>query len=275
MGLAGLYAAKRNKIPVVSTFHTPVSDYVHYLFKGKYLHLLGQRVAWAYSVKHYNRYDVVIVPSRVIKLLLEEKGVRVPIEVIPTGFDLKRFSRVRATKFVRKKYGLKGDFVLHTGRLSREKNVADVLKAWEGIDVPLVITSRGPELERLKRIAPDNVIFAGFVSDRELIALYKEAAFTVIASEAETQGLVIAEAMACGSPVLGADWLAIPETIEHNRNGLLFRLHDWRDLRIKAEQLLYDKRLRARLSRNAKKTAEKNTIQQRAAELEALYESLN
>ncbi len=274
MGLAGLYAARRNKIPVVSTFHTPISDYVHYLFKGGYLHLLGQKVAWAYSVKHYNRYETVISPSRVIKLLLEEKGVTAPIGVIPTGLELKRFRFPRATAFVRKKYGLEGGFVLHTGRLSREKNVADILKAWDGMDAPLVITSRGPELERLKRAAPGNVKFVGFVSERELVALYKEAAFTVIASGAETQGLVILEAMACGSPVLGADWLAIPETVKHNKNGMLFRLHDWRDLRMKAEQMLHDQRLRARLSRNARKTAEKNTIQVRARELVQLYSSL-
>jgi len=275
MGLAGLYAAKRNKIPAVSTFHTPISDYVHYLFKGKYLHILGQRVAWKYSIFHYNRYNTVIVPSQVIKELLITKGVKAPIEVIPTGLELKRFKGRRSTKFIRKKYNLEEDFVLHTGRLSKEKNVGDVLKAWKEIDVPLIVTSRGPELERLKKVAPDNVKFVGFVSDEELVALYKEAAFTAIASEAETQGLVIVEAMACGSPVVGADYLAIPETIVHNKNGLLFRLHDWRDLKAKSEQLLYDKNLRKRLSKNALITAKENTIQERTKELSALYASLN
>lgn len=274
MGTAGLYAAKRNKLPVVSTFHTPVSDYVHYLFKGKSLHLLGQKVAWKYSVKHYNRYNTIITPSTVIKLLLEDKGVKAPIEVIPTGFELKRF-KTGSTKYIRKKYDLSGDFVLHTGRLSKEKNVQDVLKAWKEIDVPLVITSRGPDMKRLRKMAPNNVIFAGFVDEKDLIALYKEAAFSVIASEAETQGLVIVEGMACDCPVLGADYLAIPETVINNKNGLLFRLHDWRDLKNKSELLLYDKKLRKRLAKNARKTAEKNTIKKRTKELVALYNSFN
>ena len=274
IGLAGLYAAKRNKIPALSTFHTPISDYVHYLFKGKYLHLLGQKVAWGYSVKHYNRYDAVISPSRVVKALLEEKGVKSRVEVVPTGFELKRFDRIKSSKSVRKKYGLEGDFVLHSGRLSKEKNVQDVLHAWKDMEVPLVITSRGPDMKRLQKLAGDNVIFTDFVEDDDLVRLYKEAAFSVIASEAETQGLVIVEGMACDCPVIGADYLAIPETVIHNTNGLLFRLHDWRQLAQQATSLLHDKRLRNRLAKNARKTAEKNTIQQRTKELVALYESV-
>ena len=273
IGLAGLYAAKRNKIPVVSTFHTPISDYVHYLFKGKYLHLLGQKVAWGYSVKHYNRYDAVISPSRVVKNLLEDKGVKSRVEVVPTGFDLNRFDRIKSTKSVRKKYGLEGDFVLHTGRLSKEKNVADIVKAWEKMEVPLVITSRGPEMKHLQKMASDNVIFTDFIEDDDLVRLYKEAAFSVIASEAETQGLVIVEGMACDCPVIGADYLAIPETVIHNENGFLFRLHDWRELTQRCNSLLDDKKLRNHLAKNARKTAEKNTIEKRTKELVALYES--
>ncbi|MFC2174276.1 glycosyltransferase [archaeon] len=273
IGLAGLYAAKRNKIPAVTTFHTPLSDYVHYLFKGKHLHLLGQKVSWAYSTKHYNRYDAVITPSKTIKLLLEDKGIKAPIPVIPTGIELKRFDKVKSTKSVRKKFGIDGDFVLHSGRLSREKNVADVLKAWETVDAPLVVTSRGPDMERLKKLAPDNVIFTGFIDDKDLVKLYKEAAFSVIASEAETQGLVIVEGMACECPVVGADSLAIPETVANNSNGLLFRLHDWREIAHDANLLLYDKKRRRRLAKNARKTAEKNTIQKRTKQLVGLYEA--
>ena len=274
IGLAGLYAAKRNKIPVVTTFHTPLSDYAHYLFKGKYLHLLGKKIAWAYSRVHYNRYDAVITPSRIIRSLLREHGIKAPVAVIPTGINLKRFDKVKSTKGVRKKFGIDGDFVLHAGRLSREKNVGDVLKAWEKIDCPLVVTSRGPDLERLKRIAPDNVLFTGFIDDIDLVKLYKEALFSVIASEAETQGLVIVEGMACDCPVVGADCLAISETVVDNKNGLLFRLHDWRGLANDANTLLYSPRVRKRLAKNARKTAEANTIQKRTKEHVALYEKV-
>ncbi|MCK4327395.1 MAG: glycosyltransferase [Candidatus Diapherotrites archaeon] len=274
IGLAGLYAARRNKIPAVTTFHTPLSDYVHYLFRGQYLHLLGQKVSWAYSRVHYNRYSAVITPSMAIKLMLRERGIKAPVAVIPTGIELKRFDSVKSSKSVRKKFGLDGGFVLHTGRLSREKNVGDVLKACEEIDCPLVVTGRGPDAERLKRLAPDNVIFTGFVDDKDLVKLYKEALFSVIASEAETQGLVIIEGMACECPVVGADWLAIPETVVDNRNGLLFRLHDWRELARDVNTLLYDSRLRNRLAKNARKTAEASTIQKRTRQLVGLYEEV-
>jgi len=275
MGLAGLYAAKRNHLPAVTTFHTPISDYVHYLFKGKYLNFLGQKTAWAYSAMHYNWYDTVITPSKVIKGVLRDHGVRAKIEVVPTGISLKRFDSVKSSASVRKKFDIgKADFVLHTGRLSREKNVDDVLRAWKNIDTPLVITSRGPELERLKRIAPDNVLFTGFVDDVDLVRLYKEAMFSVIASEAETQGLVILEGMACECPVVGANALAIPETVVHKKNGLLFPLHDTKTLSRNVKLLAGDAVLRRKLGRSARKTAEANTIELRTRELVALYESL-
>lgn len=273
LGLAGLYAAKRNKIPVVSTFHTPVSDYVHYILKGR-LNRLGQKAAWSYSKRYYNRCDAVIVPSRTVGQLLRSQGVKAPIHVVPTGIRLSRFSKVKSSASVRKKFGLRGPFVLHTGRLSREKHVADIMKAAWLIDATIVVTSRGPELKRLKATAPKNVNFVGFVSDDDLVRLYKEATCSVIASEAETQGLVILEAMACGCPVVGADWLATPETVHHNKNGLLFRLHDARDMAHKVNMLLGDKKLRSRLSKNAKKTAAKSTIQARTRELVRLYRSL-
>lgn len=274
LGLAGLYAAKRNKIPVVTTFHTPLSDYVHYLFKGYYLSLFGKKVSWIYSVKQYNHYNAVITPSNVIKTVLHEHKVKAPICVIPTGIELNRFDRVKNSKDVREKFGIDGDFALHCGRLSKEKNVSDVLKAWESLDIPLVVTSRGPELERLKKKARDNVIFTGFISDVDLIKLYKEAMFSVIASEAETQGLVIIEAMACKCPVIGANFLAIPETVFDGINGFLFPLHDSVALAEKAKLLADDKKMRVHMARNARKTAEKNTIQKRTRELIAVYESL-
>ncbi len=274
LGTAGLYAAKRNKIPAVATFHTPLSDYVHYLFKGKYLNLFGQKVSWAYSRKHYNQYNAVLSPSSIIKMVLGDKGVKAPINVLPTGIELNRFDKVKSSKSVRDKFGVEGDFVLHTGRLSKEKNVHDVLTAWKNIDCPLVVTSRGPYLEKLQKMAPDNVLFTGFIDDIDLVKLYKEAMFSIIASEAETQGLVIVEGMACECPVLGADYLAIPETVVNNKNGFLFRLHDTREIVNRVHQLANDTKLRKRLAKNARKTAEKNTIQKRTKELVSVYESV-
>jgi 1,2-diacylglycerol 3-alpha-glucosyltransferase len=280
MGWTGLYAARRNRLPCVSTFHTPFSEYVHYLFGNRArLVMLGKRVAWDYSKRHYNRYDHVIVPSNVVRTLVISKGVRKPVSVIPNGVDIKRIARVPHEDAARR-FGVRGRYVIHAGRLSREKNVSDALRAMKKIKgVKLVVTSRGPAELELRKTAKslgvsNRVVFTGFVDFEDLVNLYRGAELAVIPSEAETQGMVILEAMACGTPVVGADYLAIPETVMNDENGRLFELHDTASLAESVNSLLSDKRELARLGRNARKTAELNSVERRTKQLVNLYESL-
>jgi len=233
LGWAGVYSAKRNKLPCLSTFHTPISDYVPYLFGGhQRLIYLGKKVAWAYCKKHYNRYDRVITPSKVIRNLLLDQKIKTPISVVKTGIDMNQF-KVKDTVSVKEKMGL-DKFILHSGRLSFEKNVDVLIRGFSIIskefpNLKFVITSDGPARPDLEQLVQslgleDKVIFTGYFPWEDLDDLYRlytEAECAVIASEAETQGLVILEAMACGTPVIGADYLAVPETITQH-NGMLF-----------------------------------------------------
>jgi 1,2-diacylglycerol 3-alpha-glucosyltransferase len=282
MGWAGVYCAKTNDLPLLSTFHTPLSEYVPYLFgQRNRLVYLGKRLAWSYCRAHYNLYDEIIAPSETIKNLLRARRIRKRIAVLPTGIQLKKFDRVKRSKEVRKRFGIDGEFILHAGRISREKNIETVihalpllLKHHPGLE--LVITSKGPWLGQVKKEVQklgleDSIIFTGYVSDDDLIRLYKEAELSVIASEAETQGLVIIEAMACGTPVVGSDYLAIPETIKNGKNGLLFKLHDEHDLAEKAGKILGSGVLRKKLSKGARATSKQNTIEKRTEELVDIY----
>ncbi|MCD6523366.1 MAG: glycosyltransferase [Candidatus Diapherotrites archaeon] len=285
MGWLGQKIAKKYDIPSVSTFHTPISDYVQYLFgKRKRLVLFGKHIAWKYTVFHYNSYDMVLTPSYAIKHLLMEKGVKAPIEVIRTGIDLRQFDSVKKSDKIKEAYGL-DQYILHTGRLSYEKNISDVIRAMPSIikekpSVKLVITSKGPIFNELKALVSElnlksNIIFTGYVENDDLIRLYKSAECAVIASEAETQGIVILEEMACSLPVVGANYLAIPETIEDGKNGFLFELHDEKQMAEKILTILDSKRTRNKLSKNARKTAEQNTIEKWTKKLVQIYEKLN
>ncbi|MBN3037431.1 MAG: glycosyltransferase [Candidatus Diapherotrites archaeon] len=288
MGWAGVYCAKRNHLPLVSTFHTPVSDYVPYLFgKHKRLVYLGKKAAWSYCRSHYHYYNKLIVPSRVIKQLLEEEGVDRPIDVIRTGINLDRLDRIADSASVREKYGIDGDFILHAGRLSHEKNVDTIIEAMPRMledfpELKLVVTSGGPAKDSLERQAKElglaeSVVFTGYIPWSEwddIIRLCAEAEVFVIASEAETQGMVIYEAMSRGTPAVGADYLAVPETIKDGENGLLFKLYDSDELAQRVTEVLSDKELRARLSKGARRTAEENTIQRWTEKLAGLYGAL-
>jgi hypothetical protein len=173
--------------------------------------------------------------------------------------------------------------VLHAGRLSTEKNVDTILDAMplmlkQKPELKLVVTSKGPakkalEKKALKMGLQECVLFTGFVDDQDLVALYDQAELSIIASEADTQGLVIVEAMARGTPVIGADALAIPEVVDGN-NGLLFQVKDAQDLAEKALTVLQDDVLKERMGENARLTAEKNTLEKRTDELLGLYERL-
>ncbi len=122
-----------------------------------------------------------------------------------------------------------GDYALFLGRLSREKGLLTLLEAWERLPsaVPLVIAGDGPMRHRLEaevtRKGLQCVHFTGQLKRDEAYDAMKNAAFLVVPSIwYEPFGLVVAEAFACGTPVLGAFVGAIQEMLEDQVTGLHF-----------------------------------------------------
>jgi 1,2-diacylglycerol 3-alpha-glucosyltransferase len=68
----------------------------------------------------------------------------------------------------------------------------------------------------------DRVVFTGFLPDEELPVAYASCEALVISSTFETQGLVVLEALASGTPVVGIRYRAIPEFVHEGKNGCLF-----------------------------------------------------
>jgi glycosyltransferase involved in cell wall biosynthesis len=143
-----------------------------------------------------------------------------------------------------------GDTVLFLGRLSPEKGLRTLIAAWEhlggnvpprnGGSVPLRIAGDGPlreeldaEIER-RRIAGVKVL--GRVPNAELVAEMKRARFLVLPSEwYEGLPLTIAEAFACGVPVVASRIGSMIELVEDGRTGLHFTPGDAADLAAKVE----------------------------------------
>jgi len=129
------------------------------------------------------------------------------------------------------------EYALFVGRLSPEKGVLSLLKSWERLpsEVPLVIAGDGPLRQSLEEHAARrglrNVRFTGHVQRDKVDKLMKRAAFLIVPSVWEEPfGLIVAEAFACGTPVLGASIGAIKEMIEHHVTGLQFKPDDPDDL---------------------------------------------
>lgn len=234
MGILSLTAARALKIPHVLTFHTMANEAIKYYLPIKVRHDIMEELVWVYLRNLLKRPEVVIVPSAPIREELMAHGVNMKeCEVVPTGIDCARFTPDRYDKDYLKKFGLDGKRVLlHVGRLSKEKRLDIVLDAVAQLsktqpDLRLLVAGHGPAAEEYKGKAKalgisDRVVFAGFLPDDELPVAYASCEIMVIASTFETQGIVVLEALASGTPVAGIRFRAIPEFIEEGKNGCLF-----------------------------------------------------
>ena len=114
---------------------------------------------------------------------------------------------------------------LLVGRLVAHKRVEVAIDAFRGIDERLVIVGGGPSLERLRATAPPNVKFTGYVEDHDLVELYRTSR-AVITPSIEEFGIVMAEAQACGVPVIAPRAGGAPEIVRHGVTGLLLERMD-------------------------------------------------
>jgi glycosyltransferase involved in cell wall biosynthesis len=120
-----------------------------------------------------------------------------------------------------------GDYALFVGRLAPEKGLATLLRAWSqlGVRVPLSVVGEGPEgpwlQQELRRRGLANVRLEGHQPRARVVELMQRARFLVFPSQwYEGFPLVLAEAFACGTPVLATRLGAMAEMVEHGRTGL-------------------------------------------------------
>ncbi len=277
MGSLGLAVAKKRKIHAISTFHTLLPEYVDYVTKIDYLKGVLEKVMWSYLKRHYRWYDLVISPSNAIKRILEEKTGLERIEVLPTGVDVKKLKPTPRKK-AREKLGIpeEENVLLFLGRLSYEKSIDDVIRAVRGHEsITLYIAGRGPAEPDLKTLARKlrvkNVKFLGFVPEEEKALYYSAADAFVMPSRTDTQGLVVLEAMACGCPVIAADALALPEFVDHGKNGYLYDPEKPEEI---ASLFLENITMLRRMRKTARMTAEEYSVEAQTSKLEKVYEEV-
>ncbi|MFN2448877.1 MAG: glycosyltransferase [Candidatus Baltobacteraceae bacterium] len=203
--------ARRLRVPLIYTYHTRLEEYAHYVpFEAN----ATKRAAEALTRTYANTADAVVVPTHAMQERLLELGVEVPIEIVPSGIDLELFGGGRRSDALRTRLGVKpGQRLLFTvSRLAREKNIDLLLHALARTRVPalLAIAGEGPYEPDLRALVQslglqDRVVFIGPVQREELPHYYASADAFVFASVTETQGMVLAEALAAGASVIAAD----------------------------------------------------------------------
>jgi 1,2-diacylglycerol 3-alpha-glucosyltransferase len=264
LGPAARRLARRQGRPLIFTYHTRYDKYAHYvpLRRG-----FVEAVARGLSTRFAARADAIIAPSAVLREELRARGVATPIAVVPTGVDLARFSpgdRMAA----RRAHGLDEDalVVLYVGRLDREKSVDRVLAAFERIAgtiarARLVLVGQGTQTDQLRQMAAGlnagaRVRFAGVCPHEDLPAYYRAADLFLFASETETQGLVLAEAAACGLPAVAVNAPGCAEVVHDGDTGVLTK-GDPAALAEAAIGLLIDPARRALMAARARQLAER------------------
>jgi glycosyltransferase involved in cell wall biosynthesis len=264
LGPAARRLARRTQRPLIFTYHTRYEKYAHYvpLPSG-----LVESAAIRLSAGFAARADAVLAPSTVVRDELHARGVRTPIAVVPTGIDLARFRPGDRTAARRRLGVAEGDaLVLYVGRLDREKSVDRVLVAFERIastvaSARLLLVGHGTEAERLRRLAgtltvAPRIRFLGVRPHAELAECYQAADVFLFASETETQGLVLAEAAACGLPAVAVDAPGCDEVVRDGDTGILTKT-DPAALAEAAIGLLLDPERRRGMARRAREVAER------------------
>jgi len=191
MGMFGAYFALRNNIPLVTTYHTDLFEYVkHYpavlagtialsmlapvitgggmseyrtalnsIKPEKSVDRWNQKIVERGVTMIHNHCDVVIAPSQKIKAQLEGWQTVAPIVILPTGID-KINTTEPEVKRVREQYGLHpaDEVILFVGRIGTEKNIGLGISAFDHIiaarpQAKLLIVGTGEDLEAFKQQA--------------------------------------------------------------------------------------------------------------------------
>jgi 1,2-diacylglycerol 3-alpha-glucosyltransferase len=210
---AGVRFAREHRLPVVATYHTFFEDYLHH-----YVPILPRRIgrwiARRFTLSQCADVAELVSPSAPMRDALRAYGVTAPIEVLPTGLGAESFVRGDGARF-RQKFSLPADrpLLLYVGRVAFEKNIDFLLRMFVRLrvrrpDALFAIAGEGPARPHLERLArelgiQESVRFIGYLDRaRDLPDCYAAGDAFVFASRTETQGLVLLEAMAQGTPVV-------------------------------------------------------------------------
>lgn len=164
--------------------------------------------------------------------------------------------------------------VLFVGRLSSEKGVEQLIRAWRRLpQVPLTVAGDGPLRQRLQGAAPANVTFLGHVPMETVEAEMRRAAALIAPSLCyEGFPMTLVEAFANGLPAIVSGFGSLGEIVEPGVTGAHFVPGDEQAMAEAVERVLGDPAALRRMSANARATFEhRYTAERNLAMLEAIY----
>jgi len=287
VGSLGLKVAQRNKIPAILTYHTLLAEYGHYFpFLGGLYRKFIERESRLYC----NKYNAIVTPSTPMKEILIQYGVETPIEVIPTGINLKDLQNAYPASVIRAKWDIPEHqkILLYVSRIAKEKNVEFLLESMKQLvfnrrkkhpraDVHLLMVGGGPELNNFRDYVEEEglspyVTFTDMLKKEIANRYYGAADLFVFPSITETQGIVVSEAMAAGLPAVAINKMGPKDIIKDGEDGFLTHLNR-KEFVARIESLLDNEQKRRAFSATAKENAKEFSNSVCAVKMEKLYEN--
>jgi glycosyltransferase involved in cell wall biosynthesis len=261
----------RYQVPTVFSFHTLYGEFVKQ-YKG-----LGplSKLLWWLTKHYHNNASLNLTVSAAMQADLVRRGFH-RVELWPPAVDSDLFHPGRASAAMRAR--LSGGrperpLLLTVSRLAPEKNVgflADVIRQIP--EATLAIVGDGPTRPALERcFAGTDSRFLGYLKGEELAAAYASADAFVYASETETMGNVVLEAMACGRAVVAPHAGGIPNLLSHGATGFLYPPRDLPEAVRLTRALLAEEGLRSRVGQAARQAIEERNWEHSVGRVREVY----
>ncbi|HZG77354.1 MAG TPA: glycosyltransferase family 1 protein [Paenibacillus sp.] len=252
IGFIGSHYAKKRGIPLVGSYHTHFDQYLSY-YKLQWMEpVLMKYMSWFYA-----DCQKIYVPSRSAMEHLRPYGFP-ETEIWGRGIRADQFNPDVDRDAALRSFGVDpaSFVVLYVGRLAAEKSVDVLLEAYRSLPeaeragMELVVAGDGPLYKELtESIGPgERIRLLGFVEGRRLAELYAASDVFLFPSATETFGNVVLEAMASGTPVIGAAAGGVADTVRHGDTGWLCPPRDAAAFAAALATLRRDAGLRASLS---------------------------
>lgn len=266
-GLIGYLTKRKYGIPILMHLHGDYLDSEYWLkesFINPFLNILGK---WLLK-----KADGIRVVGSGIKAWLIKVGIPGnKIYIISTPVNLSKFGEFSTieVKNIRKKFSPDdGKIVLYVGRVSKEKNIANLLRAASIVlgkypNTKFMICGEGEEKKKLKVISrnygiENNVFFLGNVSHKDLPNYYHACDLFVLPSDYEGFGKVLLEAAMAEKPAVATNLSGPLDIIVNHKTGFLVPPRSPEQLAQKIIALIENPELGISLGTNAKKHVMKN-----------------
>lgn len=240
-------------------------DLIPLLNQDDYLADENQRDCYLRKVQSLNRAQLLLSISEASRLeamnalqvsahQIVNISAAADVRFTPTPLTAARIKTLRTD------YGITRKMVMYApGGFDKRKNFEGLIHAYSMLPIPLrashqlvivgdIYTDAQARLEKIARsvgLTSNEMVITGYITDNELVEFYNMATLFVFPSKHEGFGLPVLEAMACGTPVIGANVSSVAEVI--GLNDALFDPHSPQDISNKMSAVLSDKSTLERL----------------------------